>query len=587
MQHLEKLMFAIGMTDQVSQPLGKLDSQIQSITGNARSGFMNAGIGAAGLAASGYLLQSALSPAIEMQKTLGEVKSLGVHGKALDQLNNKALAFSVKYGESATDFVASSYDIQSAIAGLNGTELASFTTASGVLAKATKADAGTITDYMGTMYGIFKTQAAQMGKSNWVDMIAGRTAAAVQMFKTNGAEMAGAFGSLQADANTAGVDLTEQMAILGTLQATMSGSEAGTKYKSFLAGVGNAQSKLGLSFTDSQGRMLPMLQILDQLKGKFGDTLSVAESDSLKSAFGSDEAVSMIKLLMADTTGLANSMNALGDVKGLGKAEEMAKDMVDPWERWSAGITAVRIGIGQALLPVLNPLIEMMADGLGQISAWTKLYPNLTRWIGYAALAIIGLTAASAAFTLAVGLSQTAMAGWKLAGLAVTGVMKGLEFVMLLGKAAVWLFNAALWANPITWIIAGIILLIAAVGALIYYWDDLIAAIASTDAFKFLLTIVESIVGWFKSLGGMVDWVLDKLDAIPGIDLERASMDIKQAAPSLSSPQQLKTTPGGISQQISSAVNNNQGGNRYDVNINSQTAPGPAELNEWMSMAAP
>ena len=46
----------------------------------------------------------------------------------------------------------------------------------------------------------------------------------------------------------------------------MSGSEAGTKYKAFLAGVGQAQKELGLKFTDGQGRMLPVLQILDKLK---------------------------------------------------------------------------------------------------------------------------------------------------------------------------------------------------------------------------------------------------------------------------------------------------------------------------------
>ncbi|WP_296059610.1 phage tail tape measure protein [uncultured Amphritea sp.] len=583
MQALEKLMFAIGIVDQVSKPLAKIDKQISSVAVHSRQGFMNAGIGAAGLAASGYLLQRTLGPALEMQKALGEVESLGVHGKALSQLNRKAFMFSVKYGESATDFVSSSYDIQSAIAGLTGNELSEFTNASGVLAKATKADAGTITDYMGTMYGIFKNDAAAMGKADWVNMVAGRTAAAVQMFKTTGAEMSGAFTSLGANANAAGIQLEEQMAILGTLQATMSGSEAGTKYKAFLAGVGKAQSSLGLQFTDSEGRLLPMLNVLEQIKGKFGDTLNVSESDALKSAFGSDEAVSMIKLLMADTDGLAGSIDSLGNVKGLSKAEQMAKAMVDPWDRWSAGITAVQIGIGQSLLPVLNPLIEMLSDTLAEMAGWTQMYPNLTRWIGYAVLTIIGMTAAVAAFNLAIGVSQIAIAAWGVAGLALTGIMKTLEMVMLLGKAAVWLFNAALWANPITWIVAAVILLIAAVGALIYYWDDLVSAIASTDAFQFLLSIVESIVTWFKSLGGIVDWVLDKLDAIPGIELGRSSLDVKQAAPSLSAPQQLKTTPGGISQQISNAISN-QGGNTYHVGIESKTAPGPAELSEWLAM---
>ena len=93
------------------------------------------------------------------------------------------------------------------------------------------------------------------------------TATAVQAFKTTGTEMSGAFTAIGAQATTAGIAMNEQMAVLGTLQATMSGSEAGTKYKSFLAGVGKAQDALNLTFTDSQGAMLLMVDILNQIKG--------------------------------------------------------------------------------------------------------------------------------------------------------------------------------------------------------------------------------------------------------------------------------------------------------------------------------
>lgn len=158
--------------------------------------------------------------------------------------------------------------------------------------------------------------------------------------------MSAAFTGIGANATSAGVGLSEQMAILGTLQATMSGGEAGTKYKAFLSGVGNAQDKLGLKFTDSQGRLLPMLNILDKLKVKFGDTLTVADSDVLKKAFGSDEAVGLIKLLMNDTAGLANSMDQLGKVKGMNQATQMAKAMVDPWQRFGSAITAIGVVAG-------------------------------------------------------------------------------------------------------------------------------------------------------------------------------------------------------------------------------------------------
>ena len=61
------------------------------------------------------------------------------------------------------------------------------------------------------------------------------------MFKTTGQQMSDAFTAVGANATSAGIGLSEQMAILGQLQATMSGGEAGTKYKAFLSGVGGSK----------------------------------------------------------------------------------------------------------------------------------------------------------------------------------------------------------------------------------------------------------------------------------------------------------------------------------------------------------
>ena len=334
-------MMHIGVIDQVTRPLRGITSQMQTTMDAGRRGMSNMVAGGAGLVASGLAIQSALMPAIEMDRKMGEVASLGVTDDALKQLQNTALEFSAEYGKSATDFVAASYDIQSAIAGLDGNELSQFTKASGVLAAATKADTGTITNYMGTMYGIFKNQANEMGKGEWVEQVAGMTASAVQMFKTTGSEMSSAFTSIGAEATSFGIGMNEQMAILGTLQATMSGSEAGTKYRAFLNGAAKAQEALNLSFTDSHGQMLPMIEILEQLKGRYGDTIDVAESAELAKAFGTKEATGMIKLLMADTDGLAQSIETLGQTQGMGKAEEMASKMTDQWERMEATFFAV------------------------------------------------------------------------------------------------------------------------------------------------------------------------------------------------------------------------------------------------------
>ncbi|MFG0773037.1 phage tail tape measure protein [Vibrio plantisponsor] len=510
----EKLLMTIGLIDQVTKPLQGISKEMHSAMDLGKSGMQDMATGGAGLVAAGFAIKNALMPAIEMDRKIGEVKSLGVTDEALKQLSETALEFASEYGKSATDFVAASYDIQSAISGLDGNELSQFTKASGVLAAATKADTSTITSYMGTMYGIFKNQAAEMGKGAWVEQVAGQTAMAVQMFKTTGSEMSSAFTSVGANATSAGIAMSEQMAILGTLQATMSGSEAGTKYKSFLAGVGKAQDKLNLSFTDSQGKMLPMLDILDKLKGKFGDTLDVAESDALKAAFGSDEAVSMIKLLMADTDGLASSIESLGQVQGMSKAEEMASAMTDQWERLEASWFAIRAAAFGMILPAINSVTGSIADGMTWLTAMTSEYPLLTEMMSYAAIGAVSLGGVVASLSLVMGIGKMMSAGWAVTMGTLNGVLKLLRISTIAMTASTWLFNAALWANPITWVVAGIAALVVAVGAMIYWWDDLKASFGDTAV--------------FKMLAATIDWVIDKLNMIPGIDIEWRAGEMPQ-----------------------------------------------------------
>lgn len=609
------LNFILKLTDQVSAPLGKVKMGFNELAEKGQDNIRQMGFGLAGMVGAGLAINESLQPALEMNRALGEVKSLGVAEDALQRLNDKALEFSVAYGANARDFVASAYDIQSAIAGLTGEQLSSFTNASNLLAKATKADAGTITSYVGTMYGIFKNQADAMGKAEWVENLTGQTALAVQMFKTTGKDMSDAFTSIGASATSAGIGLSEQVAILGTLQATMGGAEAGTKYKAFLSGVGGAQQKLGLSFTDSQGRMLPMLQILDKLKGKFGDTLDVAESDALKKAFGSDEAVGLIKLLMNDTTGLANSMEQLGNVHGLEQAETMAKAMVDPWQQFGAAVQALRIAFGQALIPILTPLMERLTGIAGTMTRWAGLFPNITRLIGIATLVVFGLAAGIGAITFVVALAKTA---WL-----------GLSAVWTIATAAAWLFNAALWANPITWVVVGLIALGVAIGAAIIYWDEITAAIMNTAAFQWVSAQLTALSDWFTSMGGWsgmakaawdgivaifhnaINGLIAMLNKIPGVEIDaqfgampelpganavmtateqaeraqKAQATINNAIPSLSPLRANAVPPGGLLTSIQNTSNQDKGTRVEKVEIHTGKAMSPLELENMMSMA--
>lgn len=585
---LQKLMFSVSLADHVTGPAGQIRKTLGTVASSAKQAFTQIGIGSALMVGAGFGMQAMVAPALDMNRALGEVKSLGVTNDALQELSDTALEFSASYGKSAAEFVRSSYDIQSAIAGLTGTELSKFTQAGGILAAATKADTGTITDYMGTMYGIFKDSAQQMGKAQWVEQLTGQTALAVQMFKTDGQKMSAAFANLGASATAMGRDLSEQMAVMGTLQATMSGSESATKYKAFLAGVGKAQDELGLKFTDANGDMLGMVDILKAIKGKFGETLDVAESDALKKAFGTKEAVQLIQLLMTNTDGLNDSIHQLGQVNGMEKAQEMAAAMVDPWQKLSGGINAVRIAFGQALLPVLNPVVDAMAAGAKTLLQWSNEFPNITRWVGVGTVTVLGLVASFAALTVAVGVAKLAWAGL----LMVKSVLS--LFTLLIPsmktlRAVMLSVNLVMFANPIGLVIAGVAALVAVVGAAIYWWEDLKASFMEFSWGSSLVEMISGVMDWFKSLGGLVgrvmDYVVSGLNKIPGINIDTGGPELDVATPTLDAPKRSAVPAGGVSKQLSQAFNNSSSQSR-SVQIGQIVTSQPAVSVEQELMMA-
>ena len=74
----QQLMFTVGLIDQITKPIAKISHSLNGLTNDYQRGTMKMASGVAGIAASGYALQNALMPAIEMDRVLGEVKSLGV-----------------------------------------------------------------------------------------------------------------------------------------------------------------------------------------------------------------------------------------------------------------------------------------------------------------------------------------------------------------------------------------------------------------------------------------------------------------------------------------------------------------------------
>ncbi len=191
----------------------------------------------------------------------------------------------------------------------------------------------------------------------------------------------------------------------------------------------------------------------------------------------------------------------------------------------------------------------------------------------------------------------------------------------------IWLVNAAMYANPIVAVIAGIVALVAIVGLVIYYWDDLKAALMDTAAFKWVMAQLEKLGAWFDSMGGWsglakaawdgivaifnkaINSLIEMLNKIPGVNIETRFGDLPaqpeipqsalpvgiapieqigraaQLAPSVSPTSAASVPPGGL---LSRIQNTNQSQDRRinvdTVEIHTGQAMNPLELENMMSM---
>lgn len=405
MSAVQGLEYIISLTDQLSAPLKGVMKSIDDLGKRGADAMKNIGIGVAGIVGTGVALKSALDPAIEFSRALNEVKAAGIGASGLEKVEKFALDFSSSFGIASNEVVNSVNEIARAIDGLTDDELISFSKGSNILAKATGSSVKEMGSYISQLYGIFGEQAAAMGKSQWVEMISAQATVTANKFKSSGESLMQAFTNLGSLAKDQGVQSAEQFAVIGNLQNVFEGGLAGTKYVAFLSGVVKAQKKLGLSFLDSQGKMLPIIDILEKIKGKYGDLEGNTKAlEELRNAFGTKEAAQVISNLLPKIDSLKGDIAEISKMKSLDDAVKISKIVTDSWMRFTAIFQNIKIAIGTQILAKIEPVMNRIADMGQEFVAWLKTYKNIARWIGYAVGALIGFTGLTAALTLMSGI---------------------------------------------------------------------------------------------------------------------------------------------------------------------------------------
>ena len=170
--------------------------------------------------------------------------------------------------------------------------------------------------------------------------------------------------------------------------------------------------------------------------------------------------------------------------------------------------------------------------------------------------------------TAAVKISSAALIAYNITLSLLSKSIRIIEAVMIGFKFVMWAVNVAMTANPIGAVIVGISALITAVAALIIYWEELVGWL--TD------------LSWVKSIGSAFNWLIEQLNLIPGIDI---STGIKAANTANTEPLAISAKTnlpaGGIGQQITNAVSNQNHSQKSNITINTNQ-PVNAVKNEML-----
>lgn len=345
--------------------------------------------------------------------------------------------------------------------GLDRASAASGALLAGMAAVATQTyqDASALQQSSGAIESVFGAQAAA------VEDYAQRASTAVGLSQNSYQELAATIGSQLKNMGVSTDQLAGQTNDLVTMGADLSATFGGTTadavgaLSSLMRGETDPIERYGVSIKQADIQARLAAQGLDDLQGP---ALRAAQTQAILG-------------LLADQTASAQG--------GWNRETDTAAHQA---QVASAAFTDASASLGTALLPMVTAVAEKLADLAGWMSDNTGLVQGLALVIG--------------------GLAGTV--------LIVNGALAAYRAITTIVTAVQWLFNTALFANPIFWIAAIIVGIIAVVVLLYNKFKpvrDIVSAIGGffSDAFSLAMSAIQPVVD-------VVQWLADKLGDVIG-----------------------------------------------------------------------
>ncbi|QHW36853.1 phage tail tape measure protein [Staphylococcus ursi] len=305
------------------------------------------------------------------------------------------------------------------------------------------------------------------------------------------------------------------------------GEKAGTALRTMFTNLAkptkamkNQMDELGISITDSQGNMLPMRDVMDQLRGKFKGLSKDQQASAAATIFGKEAMSGALAVINASDEDYKKLTKSIDNSTGASKrmSDEMEGGIGGSIRKMKSAFESLAISIGDVLAPHIRRLADLLA----------ALATNFTNMPGFVKTAVVGFGLFAAALgpvILATGLFTSAIGSIAgVVGPAMLAVSKAGGVMALLGtKAPLAAKGLTLVGGAFKFMLGPVGLAISAIFAI---GTAFVIAYKKSETFRSIVNkVINPVVSGFKGLWNVAKNVFDSLknlfsgNSLPTVDL--------------------------------------------------------------------
>lgn len=479
-----------------------MSKSTQNMMGSASSALKTASVaaGAAVVAVAG----TSLKAATEYETSLAKVATIAdTSKKSLQELSQEVLDISNRTGTAATEINEALYQAISA-----GADTASANKLVEVSVKAAKAgytDAATAVDGLTSVLNAYNMKTEESEK------LANQFLITQNLGKTTFGDLASSIGKLAPIMKGSNISTEEMLSSLAALTANgIQTSEAVSGMKAAMSNIikptADAQKMakaLGLEFNASALSSKGLSGFLEEVKNK-----TKGNQEIMSKLFGSVEALNAVMALTSEGGMELMSKSMTQMQTNTTQLEDSYKistnTMAERTQKLKNRLHNTAITIGEKLLPVAENVMTRVEnfDFEGTIQFIQKIAPVI---VGVAvALGVVNATLKIMQFVGVINKLWTALTQTMLFQKAALGIL----------NVAQMIFNGTLFACPITWIILGIVALIAIIVLLAKNWD--LVGATMTVVWETIKIAFANGINWVT---GKINKFIELINKIPGVNI--------------------------------------------------------------------